>query len=571
MPFDGLATCAVCRELSDTLAGGRIDKIYQPEAQEVVLSVRSQGQLYRLLLSISARYARLHLTKRSVETPLTPPMFCMLLRKHFAGSRILEIRQHHFDRIVEIRTEGLSELGDVVEKSIFIEIMGKHSNLIMVDEEGIVIDSLRHVNPLMSSVRSVQPGSVYRLPDHNQKLDPLVFLQEEKENLIETLQRDGAAITEKAFYQVFNGFCPASAREILQRAEESPLHLQEAMESLLNDVTQTSGPYYLYLDESGQPYDFTVTPYASLQGVSNRSYEMLGDLLDDFYSKLDLKDKLSQKSQDLRHLVTTHLERARKKYALQNAQMESAQDRELDRVRGELLTANIYQLEKGLKECELVNYYEEDMPQIKIPLNENLTPAQNAQRYFSRYNKKKRTEEALTEQLIQTEEDITYLESILTSMEMADCEQDIEDIRTELHEAGYIKKARKARKNLAVSKPLSFVTTEGIKGYVGKNNIQNDQLTFKTADPNDEWFHVKDRPGSHVILQVSALELGKDYTEKSIEEAAKVAASHSKTALGERVQVDHTKRRYVRKPAGSKPGFVIYTHQQSLLVEANGN
>lgn len=248
--------------------------------------------------------------------------------------------------------------------------------------------------------------------------------------------------------------------------------------------------------------------------------------------------------------------------------MADTKGRELDRIRGELITANVYQLKKGMTRCCLANYYEDGAPMMEIHLDSNLTPAQNAQKYFTRYNKQKRTEEALTVQLARTREEVRYLESILTAMEMADCEKDLEDIRTELHETGYIKKARKARKNLAVSKPVPFVTSEGVKGFIGKNNMQNDQLTFRTAGPNDEWFHVKDMPGSHVILQTGSLKLGTDYTERSLLEAAAMAAAHSRGATGNNVPVDHTRRRYVKKPAGSNPGFVTYTHQQTIFVRA---
>ena len=579
MPFDGITTFAACQELSEALIGGRIDKIYQPEADEAVLNIRSHGKMVRLLLTANASHARLHLTQQKPETPLQPPMFCMLFRKHFTGGKIVQILQHHFDRIVEIRVEVLNELGDLCEKSIFMEIMGKHSNLILVDERGQIIDCVRHVNPLMSSVRSVQPGLLYHLPTHNQKANPLELIPHGAVSFGASMQAYEGPV-EKGLYQTFNGLSPFAAREILCRAgvdgrerfqelnQKQQGSIREALEELLEQAQQSSGPYRLYRDENGRILDFSIVPYQIMKGVDTQEFITLGDLMDVYYARTDVQDKMKQKSQDLRHLVMTNLERAQKKQGLQEKQLADTQDREEDRIKGELITANVYQLKKGMNQCQLVNYYEEDAPLMEIRLDVNLTPAQNAQKYFARYNKQKRTEEALTVQLELTREEVRYLESILSAMEMADCEKDLEDIRAELYETGYIKKARKAHKNLSVSKPISFVTTEGVKGFVGKNNIQNDQLTFKTAGPYDEWFHVKDMPGSHVILQVGGLTAGKDYTEQSFLEAAAMAAAHSKGAGGNNVPVDHTQRRYVKKPSGAKPGFVNYTHQQTIFVKS---
>lgn len=579
MPFDGITTFAICRELSEALIGGRIDKIYQPEADEAVLNVRSQGKMHRLLLTANASHARLQLTRQKPETPLQPPMFCMLFRKHYTGGKISQIIQHNFDRIIEIRLEVLSELGDPCEKSIFMEIMGKHSNLILVDESGQIIDCIRHVSPRMSSVRSVQPGLPYHLPTHNQKANPIELMARGDDSFVASMRACEGPV-EKGLYQTLNGLSPFAAREILDRAGidgrkrfqelsmEEQGKLRETLKCLLEQMKNAGGPYFLYRDEAGKILDFSVVPYQTMTGVDTQEFATLGDLMDVYYQRSDVQDKMKQKSQDLRHLVTTNLERALKKQGLQEKQMAGTRDREDDRIRGELITANVYQLKKGMNQCSLVNYYEEDRPTMEIRLDVNLTPAQNAQKYFARYQKQKRTEEALTVQLALTREEVQYLESILTALEMADCEKDLEDVRTELYETGYIKKARKARKNLSASRPISFVTTEGVKGFVGKNNIQNDQLTFKTAGPYDEWFHVKDMPGSHVILQVGSLTMGKDYTGQSLLEAAAMAAAHSKGAGGNNVPVDHAQRRYVKKPSGARPGFVNYTHQQTIYVKA---
>lgn len=608
MPFDGITTCALVRELKQELIGGRIDKIYQPEADEIVLNIRSLGKMKHLLLSANPSHARFQLTEIKAETPLTPPSFCMVCRKHFSGGKVLDIKQHSFDRICEIDVETLNELGDVVEKKLILEVMGKHSNLILVDETGRIIDCARHVSPFMSSVRAVQPGMDYVLPTHNHKADPTRVIRGELD--FDLLMQEYQGELQSSFYQVFNGFSPFAAREVIQRTNQrlqeekgrslgerslgelslgEVLSLGEAVNekdlySLLKDsqkeaLKQTftdflqelllaDGPYLLYRDHSGKAVDFSLIPYEHMKGAEEESFETLCSLLDVYYVRTDTVDKMRQKSQDLRHLVNTNLDRAKKKAYLQKKQLEDTKDREKDRIAGDLITANIWQLKEGMTLAELPNYYEDDQPLVKIRLDVNLTPAQNAQKYYARYNKQKRTEEALSIQIVQTEEEIEYLESIVASIELADCERDIEDLRLELHEAGYVKKSSDKKKNLAKSKPLSFITSEGVQGWIGKNNIQNDQLTFRTALPDDEWFHVKDIPGSHVILRTAQLKMGEDYTEKSFLEAAVQAALHSR-GKGERaVAVDHTRKVFVKKPAGSKPGFVRYTHQSTIMVNA---
>ncbi len=594
MPFDGITTCALVRELKQELIGGRIDKIYQPEADEIVLNIRSLGKMKHLLLSANPSHARFQLTEIKAETPLTPPGFCMVCRKHFSGGKVLDIKQHSFDRICEIDVETLNELGDIVEKKLILEVMGKHSNLILVDENGRIIDCARHVSPFMSSVRAVQPGMTYALPTHNHKADPTRVLSGELD--FDLLMSEYAGELQTSFYQVFNGFSPFAAREVIQRTNHllreekaEDLSLGEAVNekdvysslnetqraaikrsffSLLETLIQAEGPYTMYRDNAGKAVDFSLIPYEHMQGAKEETFETLCSLLDVYYVRTDTVDKMRQKSQDLRHLVNTNLDRAKKKAYLQKKQLEDTKDREKDRIAGDLITANIWQLKEGMTLAELPNYYEDDQPIVKIRLDVNLTPAQNAQKYYARYNKQKRTEEALSIQIVQTEEEIEYLESIVSSIELADCERDIEDLRIELHEAGYVKKSGDKKKNLAKSKPLSFITSEGVQGWIGKNNIQNDQLTFRTALPEDEWFHVKDIPGSHVILRTAQLKMGEDYTEKSFLEAAMQAALHSR-GKGERaVAVDHTRKVFVKKPAGSKPGFVRYTHQSTIIVNA---
>ena len=579
MAFDGITIFAVCRELSEELQGGRIDKIYQPDDHEIILQIRriqdgGGSVTRRLLLTTLAHSPWLHLTSRRPENPLQPPMFCMLLRKHLSGGRLLSIDQYHADRIVELTFEALDELGDPVRKRLILEIMGKHSNLFLVDENDTILDALHHVGVTMSSVRQVLPGLPYELPVHSDKWDPFEI---QDPGLFRTVV---SAIKEplyKALYLSMNGFSPFLAREILARADideftlyphldaDQETRLYTAFHDLLEDVSAGRLSYRIYR-EGPRMIEFSIVPSVLMQGAEEEVFDTLSELLDVFYQQKDTTQKIRQKAQDLSRLISNNLDRARRKARLQEKQLEDTKGRDIYRIQGELITANIYQLQKGMKSCSLPNFYEEDQPLMQIRLDENLTPAQNAQKLFDKYNKLKRTEAALTGQLAQTYEEIEYLESIESALALSDQERDLENLRQELHETGYIRRVKKAQRNLAASRPLEFTTSEGVKVWIGKNNIQNDQLTFRTAQPNDLWLHVKDIPGSHAILFISGLSEGTDYTDTSILEAARLAAAHSRAASGSQVPVDYTLRRYVKKPSGARPGYVIYTHQKTVYV-----
>lgn len=572
MAFDGITTYKVTEELQDKISGGKIDKIYQPEKDEIVLLIRRPGSALRLLLSAHMDSARIYLTQRRPETPLEPPMFCMLFRKHFSGGKITAVRQLGFDRIVQISAEVYNELGDLCHKKIILEIMGRHSNLILVDEKGRIIDSVHHVGQDMSHFRMVLPGLDYAPPSHNSRLNPL-----ETDSLpaFDSAFSQCRAPLGKGMYQIFNGISPFAAAEICYRARvpEQALYrelndsqkeaLFTAFTALFEQMQRETAQPVIYMDGISMK-EYAMIPAQMMAGVQERRFESPSELLDAYYVGQDAKNRLKQKAADLHKLVTTNLERARRKYALQQEQMEDTKDREIYQRKGDLITSNIYRVEKGDRLLIAEDFYQDPPCRVEIALKENLSPSQNAQRYYARYNKLKRTEEALNGQIIQTEEEIAYLESLLTSMDLADCEKDLEDIRQELYETGYIRRNRQKRKNLAASRPLQTKTSEGLTVMIGKNNIQNDQLTFRTAGPRDLWFHAKDIPGSHTVLFCEDKEAGRDYTEQSILEAAQLAAGHSKASLSGKVAVDYTERRYVKKPAGAKPGFVIYTHQKTL-------
>lgn len=591
MAFDAVMTYGVVKSLEKELPGAAIDKIYQIDAFQVLFRFRTRTGKLSLILSADPSYARIAPTGQSMETPKEPPSFCMSLRKHLIGSRVKYVRQHQFDRIAQISFEGLSELGDLAEKSLYLEMMGKHSNLILTGEGGKVLDSLKHVSHLVSSVRPVYPGVRYELPSHNQKIDLMANPLSEEE-LVSKLSESGEAV-EKALVDLFYGFSPQAAREALALAflhSEATVPFPEKMifSSLplaeqrgiakgilaflekVKTAGEKGGAYCLYREEKGKIRDFSLFPYESLKGLSCTAYPSLTKLMDAYYEGKVAQSLLEGRTRDLRQLLKTHLERLRKKKGLQEAQLLEAKTREEDRLFGDLITANLYRLKEGEKTL-LLEDYNRPGEMVKITLDEKLSLSQNAQRFYQRYNKKKRAEERLVSEIAKDEEEIAYLESLQEALSLADCEMDLVSLREELSENGYLKKSTQKKgqkqRNLSPSKPLSFVTSEGVQGLIGKNNVQNDHLTFHVARPEDWWFHVKDLPGSHVILLVSGLELGKDYTEKSLLEAAGMAACYSKARDEQRALVDYALRVHVKKPSGAKPGFVRYTHQKSVQVE----
>ncbi|MBQ7064509.1 MAG: NFACT family protein [Firmicutes bacterium] len=575
MAFDGITTYYVTEELRQMVLGGKIDKIYQTDTDEVVLQIRRPGNVYRLLLSAHGDSARFYLTEQKPETPLEPPMFCMLFRKHFGGGRVADIRQIGFDRILEIRAEVYNELGDPCVKQIILEVMGRHSNLILVDEKGTIIDCVHHVGQTMSHFRTVLPGLPYQAPSHNQRIDPPAVRDYDEFDRAWEGKHNAVG---KSMYQVFNGISPFAASEICFRAgvsdraayEDLPEEQKNSLYAAFSDyfremLTEPACPA-IFLD-GDQMKEYSMISSRMMAGVGSRTFQTPSELLDIYYVRQDNKNRLRQKSQDLHKLVSTNLDRVNRKETLQSRQLAETADRDRYQRAGDLILSNIYRLHAGDEKFEAEDFYEDPPVTREIELNPHLSPSQNAQKYYDKYNKLKRTEEAVTLQLEDTRREAAYLASILDALEMADCEKDLEDIRAELAQTGYLRRSKAKRRNLQASRPLEFTTSEGLMVLVGKNNVQNDQLTFKMATPFDYWFHVKDMPGSHVILFCGDRKLGQDYTEQSILEAAQIAAGHSSLAEDGKVSVDYTQRRYVKKPSGAKPGFVNYTHQKTLVVE----
>lgn len=572
MPLDGIAIHQLKNELSALLVGGKVDKVYQPTRDELILSVRREGSTLRVLFSASPKNARVSVTDIPRENPQTPPTFCMLLRKHLTGGRILSVKQPSLERIIEVSIECRNELGDLVTYRLIGELMGKHSNVICVDENDRIIDSIRHVDLSTSAVRTVLPGILYVAPPFGDRQNPLTVPPEALAAVFTSFP-SGEKLSD-ALISHFVGLSPLAAREVVYRAYRSVdlfvgeagdlAPLTEAFCAFRDAILTGSEKAYLVID--GQKMtDFSA--YAPTQYEGFRCWENVPSLIDAmerFYESRDRQERLSQKSAALLKKVKNELSRCYKKKALHEAKLKEAAGRESARIKGELITANLYRIQPGdtLLECE--NYYEENAPLVRIPLDPTLSPAENAQKYYARYNKFKHAEEAVTRQLSLCEDEIQYLESVLLLLENAKDEQSVRESREELVKSGYIRSGApkgKRVKELKLSAPTR-VEWEGYEIFVGKNNLQNDYLTLKLSRANDLWLHAKGVPASHVIVKYQ----GEEIPPSVITRAAEIAAFHSKAKNAPKVEVDYTPVKNVKKPSGAKPGMVIYDHYQTAYV-----
>ena len=565
MPFDGLTLGLVARELDQALAGGRINKIIQPERDEIILTIRNGGANHQLLLSATANCARAHLTTTRKNNPLEPPALCMLMRKHITGGRISAIRALECDRILEIEIEHMDELGDRARKRIICEFMGKHSNLIFVGGDGRIIDSARRVNEQISSVREVLPGLRYELPPAHGKIP---YDRVTAESLYAALEGRNGPL-HRLIAQSVSGMSTQTARELAYRATGSEdAHSDEidlmavcrSVADSLASIPHSVAPAILY-DPDGTPVDAVAFPCLSRASLTSEGYPTISEALDAFYRTKDMAERIRQKSAALHRALKKNAERCERKLALQQEALLGSQRMEEYRLKGELLTANLHLAQKGAKSVEVPNYYEEGMPMLKVELDEKLSPGQNAQRYFKLYQKARNAQTLAAEQIEKTTEELNYLEGQLDNLEKCSEEAELFELRSELERFGYVRpnRSRRQMKQLPPSKPMRFTAPSGRTVLVGKNNLQNDKLTG-TAQPNEVWLHAKDMPGSHVII------VGEDPDDETILFAARLAALYSKGKTGSRVPVDYTLRRYVKKPGGAKPGFVIYTNQHTLYV-----
>ena len=566
MPLDGLTLGLVARELDAALAGGRINRIVQPERDELILTIRSGGENHQLLLSATANCARAHLTTTRKANPLEPPALCMLMRKHVTGGRVCGIRTLESDRILEIEIEHFDELGDRARKRLICEFMGKHSNLIFVGGDGRIIDSARRVNELISSVREVLPGLRYELPPAHGKLP---YDRVEADALHASMAGMHGPLY-KLIAQTISGMSAQTARELAFRATGSEdahsdeIDLRDACARIcesLRRIPDMIAPAVLY-GEDGAPVDAVAFPYLSRAHLRSEAFPTISEALDAFYWSRDRAERIQQKSAALHRTLKKNIERCERKLALQREALLGSERMEEYRLKGELLTANLHLAQKGAKAVDVPNYYEEGMPSITIALDERLSPGQNAQKYFKLYQKARSAKTLAAEQIEKTGAELDYLEGQMDNLGKCREEAELAELREELEKLGYVRanRSRRQMKQLPPSKPMKFTAPSGRTVLVGKNNLQNDKLTG-TAQPNEVWLHAKDMPGSHVII------VGEDPDDDTILFAARLAALYSKVRASSRVPVDYTLRRYVRKPGGAKPGFVIYTNQRTLFVE----
>lgn len=574
MPLDALCLSGVVAELKPILTGAKIDKVHQPGRDEMILALRLGRGNGRLLLSASPNHPRLQMTELSRENPDAPPMFCMLLRKHLMGGRILSVEQPHLERIVELRLEVLDELGDRKERRLILEAMGRRANLVLVDDQGRIVDCLRRVDGDMSAQRQLLPGLFYRLPPAMEKADPTAL--DGGEWLRQVEQAPGESRVDHWLLDTFGGWSPLVCREIAFRAggrvdvtfdelgPQGRVRVGEAAEALLKTVRENNfTPTVISVEK--RPKDFTFFPAEQYEEAGEcTAYPTFSALMDRFYEQRENQERIRQKGQDLIRSVTNARDRTARKIANQQRELEATQDRERLRQFGDIITSNLHAMERGMATLRAMDFYNPDGGEVEIKLDPLLTPQQNAAKYYKEYNKAKTAEEMLTIQLEKGRRELDYLNSVLENITLAEGERDLQEIRQELADTGYLRRQIKGRdKGRRLSpKPMEFRSTAGLRISVGKNNMQNDLLTCKQAFKSDIWFHTQKIHGSHVILWTG----GAQPDLQSLNEAACLAAWFSQGRESGKVPVDYTQVKYVKKPAGARPGMVVYTTYETAWV-----
>lgn len=573
MALDGAFLRHIKIELEEALIGFRVEKIYQPAKDEIVLSMRGQGGARKLLMSAKADSPRVHLTDFAPENPQTPPMLCMLLRKRLTGAKLRAIRQPQLERLLSFDFDATSDLGDRVSLTLTVEIMGKYSNVILVDEAGIIVDALKRVDAAMSSQRLVLPGLAYEMPPAQNKPCVLDTPAEDIIKRLSCIDRDMAL--HKALLQNIQGVSPIVCRElehltgrgvdisVKTMTTEQKQRLSFFLNRLSGVIRDAAGTPHMVCELKGKPLDFSFTDIAQYGTAAQvKRFERFSLLLDSFYFERDRADRMKNKSHDLLKLLANASDRLSRKINTQQAELQRCSDREPLRVCGDLIQANLYRIEKGAPFADLENFYEENSPVLRVKLNPALSASQNAQRYYKEYRKAKTAEQVLAVQIEKAQEELAYIETVFDALSRAHTGRELSEIRQELMEQGYVKKARGKQKTPAALPPLSFTSSEGFTILVGRNNRQNDKLTLKTANNNDVWFHTKNIPGSHTVIVTD----GKTPGEETILQAARLAAYHSRARDSAQVPVDYTQIRYVSKPQGAKPGMVIYKNNKTLYV-----
>ncbi|MFX3618411.1 MAG: NFACT family protein [Sporolactobacillus sp.] len=556
MAYDGIVTHAVVQGLQQ-FVGGRITKIYQPTVTDLVFHLRSRSARGKLLISINAAFARMHLTELIEGNPQEPPMFCMLLRKYLEGSVIEAIAQVGFERIVHIDLRSRNDFGDLTEKQLIIELMGRHSNIVLTDKDsGRIIDSMKHLTHAVNRFRTVLPGDTYVAPPDQEKMNPLTIAADD---LIRHIQWNSGQI-DRQIVNLISGFSPLIGKEITHRAGlERQDRIAEAFAGVQQSIREDDYSPNIVSVPNGKD-ECHVLELTHLAG-KQQQFPNVHEMLDHFYAVKAEKDVVRQKAGDLGHFITLELKKNQTKLKKLEQTIRAAEKAETYRLYGELLTANMHLLKRGVRSIEVVNYYDPEQQSISIPLNPNRSPSENAQGYFKKYTKAKTAKRVVRGQIKETNGEISYFDSLAQQIESASM-KDIQEIREELEEGGYLRKKRSTRTKKKKSKPEldHYYAEDGTVLLVGKNNKQNDYLTTKVAGKDHIWMHTKNIPGSHVVIQST------DPSDKTLLEAATLAAFYSKSRMGSGVPVDYTRVRNVKKPNGAKPGFVIYTDNKTLYV-----
>lgn len=573
MALDGVYLSLVKKELEEILINSRVDKIHQPSRDSLVISLRtvSNGNV-KLLLSSGAGNSRAHLTKHELENPKVPPMFCMLMRKHLSSGKLISIRQDGFERILFFDFEATDELGDRVTLTLAAEIMGRCSNIILIGKEGRVIDAIKRVSEDMSSVRRILPGITYTLPPRDERISLFDFNSSE---LLERLSESPNVDVSKALVKIFEGISPVFAREAVHYAAKG----EERKISELSDderdrllfyiknsadmISKGENKYTVLKDKNGLMKDFCFVPISQYGNLmTTRQFDNACELLDYFYSERDVIAQTRQRAQDLFKLLVNLSERIARRVSAQKIELEECKNRDELRLKGDLIMANLYRINKGDTKALVENYYDEACPTVEIALDARLTPAQNAQKYYSEYRKADTADKKLRELIALGEDELKYVDSVFDSLSRASTESELTEIRLELASGGYVKPPKFKQKQPKALPPIEYESSEGFRILVGRNNRQNDTLTLKTADKSDIWLHVQNITGSHVIIECN----GETPSEETIEEAALIAAYNSSARNSSLVPVDYVQVRFIKKPSGSKPGMVIFTNNKTLYV-----
>ncbi len=576
LAFDAIAVRAVCKEFSEKLTDAKVDKVYQPERDELAIVLRTKTEHVRVLLSASSANPRAHFTSHTKENPKSAPMFCMLLRKHLVAGKVLAVVQPGFERVLDFQIESYTELGDLTVKHLIIEIMGRHSNIILTEDDGRILDAIKHIDFTVSAVRQILPGMRYAGPPPQEKLNPLTVSETEIAAAVET---SDAKTVDMLILNAFEGVSPLVAREIsynvfgctdFKTADLTPA-LQMRLCNRIADVFSAvrAGKFSpcLLSDANKKPIEFCALPIKQYGSAAlPEAFDSMSAVIDGYFYIRDSAERQKQKSATILKTITNNINRCAKKIVLLEKTVADAHNMDKYKLYGDLITANLYRIQNDDKTVTVQNYYEESMPELTITLDTALSPQKNAQKYYKKYNKAKTALTEANKQLSIAKEELSYLESVEQNCRMATNEADLNEIRAELAQYGYIVRAQKKKCKAEAQKmsaPMHFISSDGFDIYCGKNNVQNDYLTLRFANNADLWFHTKNFPGSHVIIKLG---LDKDVPERTLREAAIIAATHSSAKHSAQVPVDYTQIKNVKKPSGAKAGMVIYDVYNTVYV-----